>query len=360
MLRRILPFAALLALAAVGVWIAIRSGGEPPDVTVYTSVDDEIARELLARYGKETGIRVQVVTDTEATKTIGLVNRLREESAPGKAPRCDVFWNNEPSWTVRLAAEGLFDAYDSPAARDIPAGFRDPDAMWASNGARARIFIVHRGALGGKAPDSYLDLADPEFRDLGTLARPFAGTTVTHLAALRLHLGAEPFAKWFRDAAANGTAFASGNGAVAREVGQGHRAYGFTDTDDFWARKSAGDPVEAVFPDQAPGAPGTFVLPVTVSVVKGAPHPANARRLFDWLVSPEVEAALSASPYASLPVRPGTKPGPAGFTTAAFRAAAVDWSAAKEHLDAVLDLAKEVVQGSAPSKPPEAPASKPR
>jgi iron(III) transport system substrate-binding protein len=352
MLRRLLPFAALLALAAAGAWIAIRSGGGPPDVTIYTSVDDEFAREILARYGKETGARVNVVTDTEATKTIGLVNRLREESAPGRSPRCDVFWNNEPGWTVRLAAEGLFDAYDSPAARDIPPLFKDPRGFWASNGARARIYIVNRAALDGKAPASYRDLADPAFRDLGTLARPLAGTTVTHMAALRLHLGAEPFANWFRDMAANGTAFASGNGAVAREVGQGHRAFGFTDTDDYWVRKAAGDPVEAVFPDQGEGDPGTVVLPVTVSVVKGAPHPANARRLYDWLVSPETEAALSASPYATLPVRPTTKPGPAGFTTAGFRAAAVDWSAAKEHLDAVLDLAKEVVQGSAPPKPP--------
>ena len=356
MLRRLMPFVALLALAAAGVWIALRSEGEPPDVTVYTSVDDEIATVLFARYEKETGIRVKSVTDTEATKTIGLVNRLREESAPGKSPRCDVFWNNEPGWTVRLAAEGMFEAYDSDAAKDIPPLFRDPGGLWASNGARARVFIVNREKLAGKAPASYRDLADPAFQDLGTLARPLAGTTITHMAAMRLHLGAEPFAKWFRDMAANGTAFASGNGAVAREVGQGHRAFGFTDTDDYWVRKAAGDPVEVVFPDQGAGDPGTVVLPVTVSIVKGAPHPGNARRLYDWLVSPEIEAALSASPYASLPVRPSTKPGPAGLTTAGFRAAAVDWSAAKEHLDAVLDLSKEVVLGTQPPKPPPAPA----
>jgi len=350
-IRRILPFLLFVALAAGGIVLAIRSGGDPPDVTVYTSVDDEVAREILGRFERETGIRVLAVTDTEATKTVGLVNRLREESGPGRTPRCDVFWNNEPSWTVRLAAEGLFEPCDSPVLADIPAGFRDPKGLWASNGARARIFIVHRGEPGGPAPSSFRDLADPEFRDRGTMARPLAGTTLSHLAALRLHLGAEPFAQWFRDAAANGTAFASGNGAVAREVGRGSRAFGFTDTDDYWARRSAGDPVDLVYPDQGPEGPGTYLLPVTVSIVKGAPRPRNARRLFDWLLSPETEAALSASSYASIPVRPGTKPGPAGFTTTAFRAAAVDWDAAKEHLDAVLDLAKEVVQGQIPTPP---------
>jgi iron(III) transport system substrate-binding protein len=166
------------------------------------------------------------------------------------------------------------------------------------------------------------------------------------MAALRARLGAGPFDDWFRAAAANGAAFASGNGAVAREVGRGTRAFGFTDTDDFHVRRKAGDPVEAIFPDQEEGGTGTFVLPVTVSLVRGAPHRKEAERLVDWLLSPAAEEALSASDYATIPVRPTTRAGPGAFPAASFRAAAVDWNAAAGHVDAVAALAKEILTGT--------------
>jgi iron(III) transport system substrate-binding protein len=294
---------------------------------------------------------VSVVTDTEATKTVGLAYALLEEGRPGRTPRADVFWNNEPVWTTRLAEAGALEPYDSPAARDVPAAYRDPRGFWTANGLRARVYIANSGLVKEGRPASYLDLADPAFRDRGSLARPLAGTTLSHLAARRSLVGAEPFAKWLRDAAANGAAFASGNGAVAREVGRGTRAFGFTDTDDFHARRAAGDPVEAIFPDQGEGGIGTFVLPITVSVVRGAPHPRNARRLHDWLVSPAAEEALSATPYATIPVRTSTRPGPGAVSPASFRAAKADWSEAVKHVDPVLALVAEILQGKYETPP---------
>jgi iron(III) transport system substrate-binding protein len=344
--RRTLVAATLAAAVALGVVVLGPPGCSPPaGVTVYTSVDDEVALPLLARFEKETGIKVDAVTDTEATKTIGLANRLREEGRPGGTPRADVFWNNEPVWTVRLAEEGVLEKYDSPAAKDVPPEFRDPAGFWTANGLRARVFIANAAMVKARRPSSFADLVDPAFKDAGSLARPTAGTTLSHLAALRAHLGADAFSKWLKDAAANGTAFASGNGAVAREVGRGTRAFGFTDTDDFQARRAAGDPVEAIFPDQEPGRPGTFVLPVTVSLVRGAPHRKSAERLYDWLVSAEVEAALSAGSYATIPVRPSTKPGPGAFSQGSFRAAKPDWNKVVEHIDPVLEIVKEILAG---------------
>jgi iron(III) transport system substrate-binding protein len=343
--RRV-PAAALLATAALAAAaLLVPPGCSPPaGVTVYTSVDEEFAKPILERFEKETGIKVDAVTDSEAAKTIGLANRLVEEGRKGN-PRADVYWNNEPVWTVRAAEQGALEKYDSPAAKDIPAEYRDPRGFWTAHGLRARVYIANSALVKDRRPSSYADLADPAFKDLGSLARPVAGTSLSHLAALRALLGSEPFAKWLKDAAANGTAFASSNGTVAREVGRGTRAFGFTDTDDFHARLAAGDPVEAIFPDQGPGQPGVYVLPVTVSLVRGAPHRRSAERLYDWLVSAEIEAALSASDYATIPVRPATKPGPGAFSSSAFRAAKPDWNRVVENIDPVLEIVKEILQG---------------
>ena len=41
--------------------------------------------------------------DSEATKSLGLVNQLKNEK---NAPHCDVFWNNELLGTMDLAHDG--------------------------------------------------------------------------------------------------------------------------------------------------------------------------------------------------------------------------------------------------------------
>lgn len=338
-MRTVLIAAALLAAGC--------SGGTPAPktVTLYTSVDTEVAQPLADRFAKETGIQVNFVGDTEATKTVGLANTLLEEGRPGGTPRADVFWNNEPVWTVRLAEAGVLETYDSPAAKDIPVAFKDPKGFWVANGLRARIFIANSAMVKEGKPASFLDLALPAQKGRGSIARPSAGTCLSHLAALRAHLGPDAFAQWLKDAATNDTGFASSNGTVAREVGRGTRAFGITDTDDFHGRLAAGDPVEAIFPDQGEGQVGTFVLPVTVSLVRGGPHAEAARTLYDWLVKAETEAALSASDYATITVRPGTKTGPGAFPLASFRAAKADWSEAVKNIDAVLGLQKEILMG---------------
>jgi iron(III) transport system substrate-binding protein len=345
MFKRLFPFLLLFVAVAAGILFALRAPPEGPSVTLYCAVDDDVAREAVARFTAEKNIRVEFVGDTEAAKSIGLALRLKEEGKPGGVPHADVYWNNEPLWSQHLAEAGILEAYASPAAADIPAEWKDPQGRWTAVGLRARVFIVNVPAVAAGKPSTFRDLAAPAWKGKGGMARPLAGTTLSHMAALRGMLGAAPFETWFRAVVANDSSFASGNGSMAQDVGKGGRAFGFTDTDDCAARKAAGEPVDRVFPDQAEGEIGAFVLPVTVSLVRGAPHPKNARILIDWLLSAENEARLSASPYATIPVRPGTKPGPDVADLKTFRRATVNWSEAAKNVDAILDLTKAVMEG---------------
>ena len=49
--------------------------------------------------------------------------------------------------------------------------------------------------------------------------------------------------------------------------------------------------------------PGTLAIPNSAALVKGAPHPANAKRFLDWLLRPETEALLAKGPSRQMPVR---------------------------------------------------------
>ena len=69
----------------------------PDSVVVYVSADDHIARLLIQRFEDQHGIDVRMVGDTEAKKTTGLVQRLRQEQ---DNPQADVFWSSEIFMTM--------------------------------------------------------------------------------------------------------------------------------------------------------------------------------------------------------------------------------------------------------------------
>ena len=74
----------------IGVSLLAGCSSSGDSVTVYTSQDQVYAEPILQRFEQETGVRVRAVYDSEAVKTVGLINRLIAEK---NHPRCDLFWN---------------------------------------------------------------------------------------------------------------------------------------------------------------------------------------------------------------------------------------------------------------------------
>ena len=304
-------------------------------VTVYCAADDVHALPILQAFADRTGIAVHWQFDTEASKTVGLVQRLREEKS---RPQCDVFWNNEPLHTIRLTNEGMFEAYRSPSATEIPAQFKDAGDRWTGFAGRARVLIVNTEALASAGqtvqnPTGMDDLADARWKSRVALAKPVAGTTLTHMIVLCQVLGRDRTSGWLASLVRNGCSFPSGNGPVATSVAEGQCAFGFTDTDDFRKSQADGKPVVRVFPDQQAGGVGTLVLPNTVALLKGSPEPELGRKLIDYLLSEEVEELLAASDGAHIPLRSTVKRPDHVQGPPQFRAMDVDWDAVVRNYD---------------------------
>jgi iron(III) transport system substrate-binding protein len=297
-----------------------------PDVVVYCAHDQVHAEPILQRFERETGLDVSAEFDVEASKTVGLVARLRAEAA---RTRCDVFWNNEAAHTAALAEEGLLAAYDSPSAAGIPEQYRDPARRWTGFAARARILLVNTALADPRELHGLQDLLDPRWAGRAALARPLAGTTLTHVAALYQALGEAPARAWIeRVAALNQSGalnLASGNGQAAKLVASGACALAFTDTDDAAAVLAERHPVAVVWPDQEPDAPGALLIPNTVAILAGAPHPETARQLVDFLLAPEVERELAFSRAAQIPLRAGVPRPPEVRLLDGLRLMPVDW-----------------------------------
>jgi iron(III) transport system substrate-binding protein len=275
---------------------------------IYVALDEQFSRPVLDRYAKELQLDLVQRHDTEANKTVGLVSSLIEEKGN---PRASVFWCNELAQVVRLAQMGILAPYESPAAKDLPAQWRDPQHLWVGFAARARILIVNTELLPDQAswPKSYLDLVDPKWQGRCGVAKPLNGTTITHFTALRKVIGDDAFGKFLDGLFANDVKFQAGNGAAMRAVRDGQIAWAFTDTDDYHVAMVKGHKVACVFPDQHEGGIGTMLIPNAVGLVAGGPDQDGSKKLIDRIVSAETEALLAAAEGAQMPLRPGV-PGP--------------------------------------------------
>jgi iron(III) transport system substrate-binding protein len=251
---------------------AATSAAADAEVVLYCAQDEEFAEPILAAFAKETGIKVKPVFDSEAVKTVGIAARLLAERAH---PQCDVYWGNEELRARQLAAAGVFRATNG----------------WAAFGRRTRRIVYNPGRLTETtAPHSLRDLTNAAWRGRVSVALPVFGTTSTHFLALRRQWGAEVWRTWCAALAANHPWIEEGNSQVAQRVGRGQAWVGLTDSDDIENAKKEGLSVAALPVDQ-----DMLVLPNTVGVINGAPHPQAAEALFRRLQSPGVAAALKAA-----------------------------------------------------------------
>jgi len=307
---------AVAMVVAAGMFIRVFAGceGKPPrEVVLYSSADSDVLAKVVSAYEASGGAKVLVVGDTEATKTTGLVQRLLIEE---DAPRADVWWSSEALGTFTLKKRGLLRPMDSAVVRaaigDRDAALIGPDGAWVGFAARARV-IAFNTKVTGASPKSLGDLAQERFRGRIGMARPQFGTTRTHVAALVGAFGEEAATDILEALKANGLRLYDGNSSVVRAIAEGEIDAGLTDTDDVWAAKENGWPVEMNFEASSEPAvagssgwrtSGPLVIPNTVALIKGGPHPEEADRLAAFLLSPEVERLLASSRSRNTPTLP--------------------------------------------------------
>jgi iron(III) transport system substrate-binding protein len=297
-------FKVLLASTAIAASCAACAVASPEakEVVVYVAVDQPFSEPVLDAFEAETGIVVKPAYDVEAAKTTGLINRLMAEK---DRPQADVWWSTEFAQTVELADKGVLARYASPSASDIPKPYVDAGGMWTGFGGRARVILVNTEQL---SPDAYpkgMDdflLASTSPDKIG-VAHPVFGTSSTHAAALYATLGPEKARAYFVGLRDRGVKVLDGNAVVRDQVADGQLAFGLTDTDDACGAIERGAPVALVFPDQDPQGQGTLIIPNTVALVAGGPHPDAGKALIDYLLRPSTTSDLIAAGWFQLSLR---------------------------------------------------------
>lgn len=269
-------------------------------VIVYVSEDQVFSEPILKDFERETGITMKPVFDTEESKSTGVMNRLIAEKNNAQA---DVYWANEPVRADALKQRGVSTPYDSPAAKDIPDQFKDPDHYWTGFSARARVLLVNAGST--IKPESVTAYTSSPAKGRAAIANPLFGTTTAYVAALFTIWGDERAHTFMNDMKANQVKLTTSNGESADFVAAGQADFSLVDSDDAVNRKKQGKPVEIVYPDQEPNGLGVLILPNAVALIKGGPHPENGKKLIDYLLSKSTERKLAFADCAQIPLHAG-------------------------------------------------------
>lgn len=246
-------------------------------VIVYVSVDQVYSSKLLKQFEKETNIKVRAVYDTEASKAVGLARRLLAEK---NSPHADLFWNSEFLRTESLVKEGVL------------LNLNLDDAEYTKKmGLRSRVLIVNTDLVKKENyPSTLKDLTRSRYKGKVAICSPYYGTASTHFSALYVKFGKEKFLHFIKELKNNDVTLLAGNSVVKDAVGHGKYLIGLVDTDDALVGIKQGLPIKMIYYDQ--DKTGMFSIHQTLSIIKGAPHPENAKKLLSYLATSGIEKQL--------------------------------------------------------------------
>ncbi len=269
-------------------------------VVVYCSVDQAVAEPILARFEEQSGIKVLARFDTEASKTVGLVQKIRAERS---RPAADVFWSSEIFYTIRLGQEGLLEPFENEEFADWPGTFVEKEKLWYAFALRARVIAYNTEKVSAEdAPSSLEEVLEESWKGRVIMARPEFGTTGGDVASWFSHYGSERAEQILQGLKDNEIRLVDGNSTAVRMVATGQADVCFTDTDDVYAGKRNGWPVAMKILNQA-GA-GALTIPNTAAIIKGAPNRGNAQVLMSFLLGGAAEEMLLKSDSHNWPIVP--------------------------------------------------------
>ncbi len=314
-----------------------------PKVVLYCATDREIAQDLIDQFEKETGIHVAAKFDTEAAKSVGLVQAIRQEKAN---PQCDVFWGGGSFFCTMLANDGCLAPVPKDLVQAEGTAPHDAQGRWLGFAAAYRVLIVNTEVLAPDSrPHSIHDLADPRFKGRVGIANPLFGGMAAHVAALFATLGENQGRQWLAGLKSNDCAMCAGMADVKNRVALGELWFGITSSIDAHVAVDGGKPVAVIFPDQKPGEIGCLKGYNTVALVAGAPHPKEAERLIRFLMTASTEKILAAGPGQNVGLLPDSvaqnvRP---AWIPRDIREMDVDWTEAVKAHPAATRAVKEIL-----------------
>jgi len=271
-------------------------------VVVYCGVNEAWCRAASTAFEQKTGIHVDMTRQSAGE----IFARLRAE---GANPRGDVWFGGTGDPHLQAASLGLLEEYKPAALGELQ--------DWAQNQAKRsnyRTVGLYMGALGYgynadelakrkiAAPACWADLLKPEFKGEVQMADPNAsGTTWTMLATLVQLMGEDGAFDYLKKLAKNIDHYTTAGAAPAQALGRGEVMIGIAFQHDVVDVAKQYKFVRVVSPCE-----GTGFEIGSLSLIKGARHPEEAKQFYDWALTPEAQAIAAKNGAFQVPSNKAT------------------------------------------------------
>ncbi len=262
-------------------------------VNVYTTREPALAAPLFEAFTKATGITVNSVFVKD-----GLAERVKAEGAASPA---DVLMTVDVGNLLDVVDAGVTQPVDSAVlTAAIPANLRDPAGNWFALSLRARLIYAAKDQP-KLSNFHYEDLADPKWKGKICIRSGQHPYNIGLTAAYIVHYGEAKTETWLRGLKANLARKATGGdregardvlgGICDIAVGNSYYVGLMRSGQGGPDQKKWGDGIDVVLPTFEGG--GTHVNVSGAAVAKNSPNKANAIKLLEFAVSPEMQAVYA-------------------------------------------------------------------
>lgn len=294
----------VLAMASLAAPLA--HAQSEPAVTVYSSRIEQLIKPLFDRYTKETGVRINLLTDRGGA----IAERL---AAEGEGSPADVLLTVDMGNLWSAAERGLLRRIESPTLDgNVPANFRDPGSRWWGLSRRERTIFFDPSKLKPAQLSTYEDLADPRWKGKLCLRTGKQTYTQSLVAMLLVKHGEEKTEQIVRGWVDNlATDVFTNDASLLQAIAAGQCEVGIANTYYYGrliSRDAAiRDKVHLFWANQGADEGGAHVNLSGGGVTRHAKNPAGAQKLLEWLSSAEAQSGYTHGTFES-PVNPAVEP----------------------------------------------------
>lgn len=293
----------ILALALVTLCAAKALAGE---VLVYTALeDDQIPRYIKSFKEQHPDIDLKFVRDSTGIVTAKLL-------AEKDNPQADVIWGLSAVSLMQAKQAGMLEPYTPTNGDKILPAYKDAvtPPSWFGIDAWMTGFCVNTVELANRKlalPESFADLAKPEYKGLVTMPNPASSGTGFLTVSAILQLMGEDAGWAYLDALNDNISTCTHSGSKpCKLAGTGESVVGISFGYRGLQQQKKGEPIATVFPKEGSG----WDLEANALVKKAAIKP-EAKVFLDWAVS--MDAMKEYAKSFAITGYPTGEPVPDGF-----------------------------------------------
>ena len=280
-MKKLLSKSALLA-AAMSVTLTCALPAAAQTVSAYCSTNQSWCELAATEFSKATGIKVQQTR----LATGEALARLKAEA---NNPKTDIWWGGTGDPFLQAAEEKLLDVYRPAYMGDL---YDWSVRQYDMSGNMVGGFYTSAIGFGWNTetlkkknlapPKCWADLTDVKYKGEIEMAHPgSSGGAYTIVAGLIQLMGEDKAFEYMKKLHTNITSYTKSSTAQAKNVARGEVGVGISFVFGFDEEKFAGFPVASTAPCEATG----YELG-GIALIKGARNTADAKKYYDWLMSP--------------------------------------------------------------------------